>query len=51
MTTQNSFQVLKKIVHELFGEESDIQLQLYQVSITLLMLSISQLAQDLADNA
>lgn len=50
-TAQQNFLLATAIVHELFGEESDIELQLLQMTITFLLFTVSQMAYELQANA
>ena len=49
-TAQQIFLLATGIVHDLFGEESDVELQLLQMTITFLLFTVSQMAHELQTN-
>lgn len=50
-TAQQNFLLGSGIVHDLFGDESDVELQLLQMTITFLLFTVSQMAYELQANA
>jgi hypothetical protein len=45
---QQSYVVLSSIIHELYGNESELELQLHQISVQLQMITLGQMIEEIA---